>query len=63
MIECPRDEESERDEEEDEFPDPDMIRKMETQFREVRRPNKREKKIRWVCGVENQGKKMSINFQ
>eukprot|EP00973_Karenia_brevis_P000725 101886-Karenia_brevis.AAC.1 len=77
MIKCPRDEENERDEEEDEFPDLDMIREMTTQFREVRRPNKREKKIRfnsgscrdgcvdqgccddrWICGVEDRGKKM-----
>eukprot|EP00973_Karenia_brevis_P004506 616495-Karenia_brevis.AAC.1 len=59
-----------------------MIKEMENKFREVRRPPRREKKVkfnqhvcregcggqggcqdRWVCPVEAQGKKMSINFQ
>eukprot|EP00973_Karenia_brevis_P078322 10875171-Karenia_brevis.AAC.1 len=49
MINAPVEEEDPWDDEEDEFPDLEMIREMETKLVDARRPPKREKKVGMPC--------------
>eukprot|EP00973_Karenia_brevis_P024975 3442073-Karenia_brevis.AAC.1 len=49
MINPPVEEEDSGDEEEDEFPDLEMIREMETKLVDMRRPPRREKKMGMSC--------------